>query len=130
MSEKQIQRDVVEFYRQMGCVVCLYPQPRKTMQTPGIPDLEVFCTRKHATWRHEVKTPTGKQSAAQVEYQRLLEGCNGTYVLGGLDAATDQSDPTILSIWRGPLDGLGNQVVLGDRPVCNQSHAGTFSPSI
>ena len=90
MSEKEVQRAVVKFYRQMGCKVLVQSQPRMTMQTPGIPDLKVFCRRKRLAWHHETKTPEGKHSPEQVEYQELAEWCRETYVMGGLDAATDQ----------------------------------------
>ena len=90
MTEKQVQRDVVKLYRKVGCEVVIFSQPRKTMQTPGIPDLRVYLVRKGLAWWHETKTPKGKQRLAQGDFQDRAEQCGETYVMGGLEAAIAQ----------------------------------------
>jgi len=88
--ETDLQQRVVKFYRDLGCEVYVKSQPRRTMQTPGIPDLKVFCERKGCAWHHETKTPEGKQSKVQMKYQRLAEVCGETYILGGMKVARVQ----------------------------------------
>ena len=90
--EKVIQTDVVKLYRAHGCVVFSLSQPRATKQTPGIADLYVFCPSAAAAWWHEVKTPTGKQSPAQVVFQQFCESCHVGYVLGGVLSAAAKLD--------------------------------------
>jgi len=91
--ERDIQRDVVELYEGLGCTVIRFSQGKRlgsgTRQTPGIPDLRIYCPRLHRGWWHETKTPTGRQSAAQIVFQALVEGCDESYVLGGTEAAID-----------------------------------------
>ena len=50
----------------------------------------VFCLRKRAFWFFEVKTPEGKQSEDQENFEKRCGVAGVTYVCGGLDAATDQ----------------------------------------
>jgi len=69
----------------MGCSVVSFSQPRKTMQTPGIPDLKIYF--KDHTWWHEVKTEGGRQSADQKAFQAVAEAAGERYVLGGVEAA-------------------------------------------
>jgi len=92
--ERQIQREVIEIYKNLGCAVIDFTQHGRlgsgTRQTPGIADLKIYCRRIVATWWHEVKTPTGEQSEAQIEFQALVEACRETYVLGGEEAALAQ----------------------------------------
>lgn len=91
--ESEIQREIVQLYRDLGCVVVSFSQWRKgsgTRQTPGIPDLKVCCCRKHRSWWHEVKTVSGEQSFAQIEFQAAIEACGEVYILGGTAAALQQ----------------------------------------
>jgi predicted lipase len=46
---------------------------------PGVPD--IIATRKCATLFIEAKSKTGRQSPAQLEFQRRLEAAGGHYVL-------------------------------------------------
>lgn len=92
--EREIQADVVELYRRLGCEVVVFTQHGRlgsgTRQTPGIADLKVYCARKDATWWHEVKTPSGAQSSAQIAFQGMVEACGETYVIGGTEPALSQ----------------------------------------
>lgn len=86
--EKDEQRDVYRLYVAVGCEVIWYSQPRATMQTPGVPDLKVYCLRKGLTWWHETKRPVGgQQSPEQKKFQRRAELCGEHYVLGGWEEA-------------------------------------------
>jgi hypothetical protein len=94
--EKEIQREVVNTYTALGCKVYNLSQARATKQTPGLPDLWVVCLRSgwsrqgKVAWWHETKTPTGKQSEDQREFQRECKACHVVYVLGGILAAEEQ----------------------------------------
>jgi hypothetical protein len=88
--EREIQADVVDLYQRLGLEVFSFSQHRRgsgTHQTPGIADVKACCVRKHLTWWHEVKTPTGVQSDAQKDFQRAVEGCGEIYLLGGMEVA-------------------------------------------
>lgn len=87
VPEKTVQAAVIRLYRQFGCVVNSLSQPRATMQTPGIPDLYIHCTKKAASWWHETKAVDGKPSEAQLDFFARENICGGTVVLGGVDAA-------------------------------------------
>ena len=88
--EREIQRAVVELYEGLGCEVIRFSQPGRrgsgTRQTPGIPDLRIYCARKRRSWWCEIKTPTGRQSPAQALFQLIAEACGEAYVLGGMEA--------------------------------------------
>lgn len=94
--EKEIQREVVKTYAGFGCKVYNLSQPRATKQTPGLPDLWVVCLSSgwsrqgKIAWWHETKTPTGKQSEAQREFQRECKSCRVGFVVGGVKAAEEQ----------------------------------------
>jgi hypothetical protein len=86
MSERAIQREIVDFLKAIGCAVYQTSQgyrkePGGTRMTPGIPDLYVVGPRaKHQmawerapwTWA-EVKTEKGKLTPAQEEFRELCE---------------------------------------------------------
>lgn len=88
--ERDMQRAVIRLYESVGCRVVRFSQTRATRQTPGIPDLKVYCPRKGVTWWMEVKAPGGKQEPEQQVFQALAEACGETYVLGGLEVALRQ----------------------------------------
>jgi hypothetical protein len=89
--EKEIVEDCVLLYRTAGCEVMRIGQaPRRTKQTPGIPDLKVYCRSLGLTWWHEVKRPKGRQSKVQREIQELAESCGEVYLLGGYEVAIDR----------------------------------------
>ena len=84
--ETDLQQRVVKFYRDLGCeVVVLGGQPRKTYQTPGVPDLKIYCVRKRKTWWLEVKTKTGQQTKSQADFQLMAETCDEVCLVGGLE---------------------------------------------
>lgn len=88
--ETKIQRDVVALYRRIGCTVfILGAQPRRTMQTPGLPDLRVYHRGRRVAWWQEIKVDGGDLRPAQREFRELAEWCGDPMVVGGLTAALD-----------------------------------------
>ena len=88
VPEKAEQLEVERLYRTAACEVVRFSQPRATFQTPGIPDIRVYCVRKRCSWWHEVKRPKGgKQSDEQKLFQAMAERCGETYILGGWEEA-------------------------------------------
>lgn len=85
-DEKAIVAHADRQMRALGFVVVNYSQPRATKQTAGIPDREYFHTARRLFLKWEAKTPTGKQSPAQREYQEWCEATGISYVVG-TDAA-------------------------------------------
>lgn len=90
--EKEIQAEVMDLLRAYGFTVFNLSQPRATKQTPGIGDVyAVNPWRRRVLW-FETKTPDGRQSPDQVEFQVLhvqLESSTITYVPGGVLAAEE-----------------------------------------
>lgn len=84
-----------KLYRTAGCVVVSFSQPRRTKQTPGIPDLRIYDTKTGTAWWHEVKRQQGpgwtyvqtKQSDAQRLFQARAEACGEEYLIGARDVA-------------------------------------------
>lgn len=107
--EREIQRDVIELYERVGCLVQPTQQSyrRGSRRNPGaigIPDLYVFppSLSTHSVpgftsfglmrkpfW-HETKTPSGVQSDMQAWWQYECEQRGVGYVLGGTEAALEQ----------------------------------------
>ncbi len=77
--------------RQFMCTVLGFDywslsQARATRQTPGWPDeLYTHPERRIAVW-YEAKSPRGKQSDAQKEFQRHVTTCGHDYVSGTAEA--------------------------------------------
>lgn len=68
--------------RMMGFEVVKFSQPRRTMQTRGIPDrLYLHPSRKLAVWA-ELKTEKGKASAHQHQFHERLRECGQLIVCG------------------------------------------------
>ncbi len=88
--EREIQREVVRLFRDLGCVVIVLSQVRPSRVSVGLPDLKVFVPRKRMHFWFETKGPKGAQRAAQRAFQQVAEACGETYVLGGEDAALAQ----------------------------------------
>ena len=87
-TEKKVQRAVVTFYRQLGCVVKSTSQARRSKVALGLPDLLVFWPARNAFWFHEVKRQGGKLSADQAQFKKVAEVCGIAVVVGGVhDAA-------------------------------------------
>lgn len=90
LTERDIQTQGVALYRRAGCTVIHLSQPRRTMQTPGIPDTKVYAPHLGQSWWHEWKGPRGKQSEAQRQFQVNAVRCGERYIIGGLTEAEDQ----------------------------------------
>ena len=88
-TEKSIERMCIQLYEKVGCLVLKFSQPRKTMQSYGIPDLKVYNLRHGKTWWHEVKRPKGKLSDHQKKVREMAIACGEAHYVGGLDAAKD-----------------------------------------
>lgn len=88
LTEREIQNLVVKLYRRCGCKVYPTSQYRISRQALGLPDLYVVHPAA-GDWWHEVKTPHGKQSKEQAEFQAVVEGTGLAYVLGGVSAAQE-----------------------------------------
>lgn len=76
--EKQVQAHVKLALRSLGFVVSDLSQPRRTMQTIGLPDLYA----QHVAWRLrvwiEVKRPqSGRLSAAQAAWHATEQAAGG-----------------------------------------------------
>jgi len=71
--EKSVQREVVTFFEGLGCRVYRLSQPRRTMQTPGLPDLWAFCPRKRLGFWWETKRVDG--GTRRPEQERFAELC-------------------------------------------------------
>ena len=113
ISEKQVQKDVVQLLRAIGgqvwelghkrskgrnCPHCKQFVPNQdfsTRQTPGLPDVEAFVPVRDNTvtmpnWRLrrltvECKAEGGRLSRAQSDYERCCLQANLWHVVGGLD---------------------------------------------
>ena len=85
--ETKEQRRVVKLYRACGCDVVTFNQPRRSMQTPGIPDLRVYSRKKRLAFWHEVKTADGGLSDAQIVFAERARLCGETYIYGGVEVA-------------------------------------------
>lgn len=88
--EKEIQREVVQLYLRFSCLVYNLSQARASKQSPGLADIYVVHLPSKNVWWHETKTPSGKQSPAQREFQTIHKYTQTGYVVGGVLAAEDQ----------------------------------------
>ena len=94
-SEKDEERDIIDLYEQVGCIVIKFSQPQKAMQTQGIGDLLILCPKRNTSWWHEVKRRQGPeyqkiqhgQTAHQALFQVNVESVGMTYILGPLSTA-------------------------------------------
>lgn len=77
----------INLYEKVGCTCLKFSQPRKTMQSYGIPDLKVYNIRHGKTWWHEVKRPKGKLSDHQKKVQHMATSCGEAHYVGGIEAA-------------------------------------------
>lgn len=85
VMEKRVAEAVKRLYRTLGYTVVSFQQPRRTMQTPGIPDLKIY--GKGWTWWFEVKAEGGKQSDHQRAFQIMAEASGERYFIGGVEEA-------------------------------------------
>jgi len=63
VTEREIQRRIIDALRKAGCLVCVTSNRRHTANTPGTPDLFVWHAGKWTAL--EVKSPSGKLTAKQ-----------------------------------------------------------------
>ena len=85
VTEKVVAERVKRIARTLGCKVVSFQQPRRTMQTPGIPDLKIYYLPSGQTFWFEVKSDKkgAKQSDAQKGFQQMAEDCGEHYFIGG-----------------------------------------------
>lgn len=82
LSEKQEELFADRAARMMGFQVIRFSQPRRTMQTRGIPDrLYLHAGRRVAVWA-EIKAEKGKLSPHQQQLHEQLRAC-GQLVIHG-----------------------------------------------
>jgi len=63
MTEREIQRRIIDALRKSGCLVCVTSNRRHTANTPGTPDLFVWHGGRWTAL--EVKSPDGRLTAKQ-----------------------------------------------------------------
>ncbi len=93
-SEKAEERDCIELYEQVGCIVIKMSQAQRAQQTRGIADLLVLCRK--TSWWHEIKRRQGPeyqkvqhgQTTHQRWFQKCVEAAGHTYIIGPLSTAT------------------------------------------
>ena len=94
-SEKSEERDCINLYEQVGCVVIKFSQSQRAQQTPGIADLLVLYAKLDTFWWHEVKRRQGPQyykvqhgqSPHQRIFQENVDLVGHTYIIGPLSTA-------------------------------------------
>lgn len=96
--EKSEERQIIDLYEQVGCIIIKFSQAQKAQQTAGIADLLILCPKLETSWWHEVKRRSGpqykkvnsKQSAAQKIFQDNVEMVGMLYIIGPLSTAQGQ----------------------------------------
>ena len=83
VSEKVVEAAVDRLCALAGCEAVRFSQARATKQSPGIPDRLYYPPAPHRPFWVEVKADGGRQSPAQVAFQRRCEAHDERYVLGG-----------------------------------------------
>lgn len=83
--EKDVERACDSLMAQLGWTTVRFSQPRRTMQTLGIPDRRYYHVARGVALWFECKRPGGRQRPAQRAFQTLVEACGERYVLGGAD---------------------------------------------
>lgn len=94
--ERTEQAGIVKLLRSIGGAVYVFGTTRRkgdyqgTMQTPGIPDLEVFLPpagglSENTLLKIEVKAPHGRLSPAQQHYRDHCIAACVPHIVGGLD---------------------------------------------
>lgn len=96
-AEKVEQAQIVQLLRALGGKVYVSGTTRRrgdyagTMQTPGIPDVEVFLPRRDVPGKRlqlkvECKSERGRLRPEQAEYRELCAQAGVEHVVGTLDA--------------------------------------------
>ncbi|MGH7510642.1 MAG: VRR-NUC domain-containing protein [Gemmatimonadales bacterium] len=86
-TEKRCQEAVRRLFLAAGCQVCSLSQPRRTLQSAGLPDLWVFCPRRRMAWWWEVKRPGGRLRPEQQAFRDRCLETGVRYHWGGLPEA-------------------------------------------
>lgn len=86
--EKEVEGACDRLMAILGFKIIRFSQARETRQTEGIPDRKYYRGR-YTLWL-EAKRPGGKQRKDQKKFQRYAENAGEVYVLGGLEALTNQ----------------------------------------
>lgn len=87
--EGEIQQDCWKELRAAGFTMYWLSQKRRTKQSPGLGDLYGVHEAKGLVVWVEVKTPTGEQSPAQRDFERVHAGTPVAIVVGGVQAVRD-----------------------------------------
>jgi hypothetical protein len=82
-SEKAIYEECCELLRVYNFAVYRLAQPRRSMQSLGIPDLYAMHGNRGAIWM-ECKTDVGKQTAYQKSFQNRCISAGVPYVVGAV----------------------------------------------
>lgn len=85
--ERDVKRRITKLYRTLGCKVYSLSQPKRSGQTPGLPDMLIKHGPRGISWTHESKTKNGRLSGDQREFGDLCLLCHDHHVVGGYDAA-------------------------------------------
>lgn len=91
MRESDVQRDVVKFFRDLGCYVHVFSvgvTAKRRRQVKGAPDLYVIPKARAPFW-FETKTPDGEASPEQLAFADRCRSAGVSVVFGGLKDATD-----------------------------------------
>ncbi len=100
-TEKEVEHAGDKMMTLLGFEVIRFSQPRKTMQTRGIPDRRYYHRELRLTVWWEAKAPKGKQSPDQKKFQELVERCGEEYVLGTTDPLADWCKAALVRARRG-----------------------------
>lgn len=88
LTERGIQRQIVQLFRTAGCTVYIMSRVTTARGNAGLPDLYVVKPGRGAWW-FEVKAPHGRQSFKQRAFQQVVESARVRYWMGGLAAAQE-----------------------------------------
>lgn len=96
--EKAEERQCIDLYEQVGCIVIKFSQAQKAQQTAGIADTMILCPKLETFWWHEIKRRKGpqykkvssKQTPDQKIFQDNVESVGHTYIIGPLSTAEGQ----------------------------------------
>lgn len=106
MTEKSIERGILNVFTLLGCEFLKFSQPRHTMQSFGIPDLLILHRAKGVAFWFEVKTPHGIQSQHQQAVEALLTACGHNYRIGSTIEAIEAANEFL---------GVDMQLPIGER---------------
>ena len=100
--ERHVYESGVRLLKLAGCKVYRLSQPRRTMQTPGLPDVWIFGPPGCFAW-WEAKRPGGRLRPEQKEFRAMCLARGIPHVVGGVESVQ-----ALLVEW-----GLGEQGAAG-----------------